>query len=143
MCVMVRTYSMLRNVLAFTVCLKITCKVPTDKPAHRLMRTDRFIFRPQGARHNRHIIDALWFDQWLANTDILRQPVTVRINGVIQTNDGTGAFLTDLELDGQNYYLEPGDRMDFNGDMFHRWRSLVQTTGIAVLILPPNPLEES
>jgi len=43
----------------------------------------------------------------------------------------------ELELDGQNYCLNPGDSLAFNSDAFHRWRNAGQSTGIAVLILPP------
>jgi quercetin dioxygenase-like cupin family protein len=45
----------------------------------------------------------------------------------------------ELELDGQNYSLKPGDNLAFNSDAFHRWRSTGTTTGIAVLIIPNNP----
>ena len=43
----------------------------------------------------------------------------------------------ELELDGQNYCLNPGDSLAFNSDAFHRWRNSGDTTGIAVLVLPP------
>ena len=43
----------------------------------------------------------------------------------------------DLELDGQNYCLNPGDSLAFNSDAFHRWRNAGDTAGIAVLVLPP------
>ena len=43
----------------------------------------------------------------------------------------------ELELDGQNYCLNPGDSLAFNSDAFHRWRNSGETTGIAVLVLPP------
>jgi len=46
----------------------------------------------------------------------------------------------ELELDGQNYCLNPGDNLVFNSDAFHRWRNAGSTTGIAVLIIPNNPL---
>lgn len=42
----------------------------------------------------------------------------------------------ELELDGQNYCLTPGDSLAFNGDAFHRWRNSGDSTGIAVLVLP-------
>jgi transcriptional regulator with XRE-family HTH domain len=42
----------------------------------------------------------------------------------------------ELELDGQNYCLNPGDSLAFNSDAFHRWRNSGETTGIAVLVLP-------
>ena len=45
----------------------------------------------------------------------------------------------EIELDGQNYCLNPGDNLTFNSDAFHRWRSTGTTTGIAVLIIPNNP----
>jgi transcriptional regulator with XRE-family HTH domain len=44
----------------------------------------------------------------------------------------------ELELDGQNYCLNPGDSLAFNSDAFHRWRNPGNATGIAVLILPPT-----
>lgn len=44
----------------------------------------------------------------------------------------------ELELDNQNYSLNPGDSLAFNGDAFHRWRNLGAKTGIAILILPQN-----
>jgi transcriptional regulator with XRE-family HTH domain len=46
----------------------------------------------------------------------------------------------ELELDGQNYCLNPGDSLAFNSDAFHRWRNSGDSTGIAVLILPPQSL---
>jgi transcriptional regulator with XRE-family HTH domain len=49
----------------------------------------------------------------------------------------------ELELDGQSYTLKPGDMLDFNSDAFHRWHNLDQTTGIAVLVLPPQSLDQS
>jgi transcriptional regulator with XRE-family HTH domain len=45
----------------------------------------------------------------------------------------------ELELDGQNYSLNPGDSLAFNSDAFHRWRNTGSNTGIAVLIIPNNP----
>ena len=45
----------------------------------------------------------------------------------------------ELELDGQNYCLDPGDSLAFNSDAYHRWRSTGSATGIAVLIIPNNP----
>ena len=45
----------------------------------------------------------------------------------------------ELELDGQNYSLNPGDNLAFNSDAFHRWRNTGLNTGIAVLIIPNNP----
>jgi transcriptional regulator with XRE-family HTH domain len=45
----------------------------------------------------------------------------------------------ELELDGQNYCLNPGDNLAFNSDAFHRWRNTGSNTGIAVLIIPNNP----
>jgi transcriptional regulator with XRE-family HTH domain len=45
----------------------------------------------------------------------------------------------ELELDGQNYSLNPGDNLAFNSDAFHRWRNMGLNTGIAVLIIPNNP----
>ncbi len=44
----------------------------------------------------------------------------------------------ELELDGQNYCLNPGDSLAFNSDAYHRWRSTGSATGIAVLIIPNN-----
>ena len=44
----------------------------------------------------------------------------------------------ELELDGQNYCLNPGDSLAFDSDAYHRWRSTGSTTGIAVLIIPNN-----
>lgn len=49
----------------------------------------------------------------------------------------------ELELDGQNYCLNPGDSLAFNSDAYHRWRNAGESTGIAVLILPSTSLEES
>jgi transcriptional regulator with XRE-family HTH domain len=42
----------------------------------------------------------------------------------------------ELELEGQNYCLHPGDSLAFNSDAFHRWRNSGDSTGIAVLVLP-------
>ena len=42
----------------------------------------------------------------------------------------------ELELDGQNYFLNPGDSLAFSSDAFHRWRNTGSATGIAVLIIP-------
>jgi len=49
----------------------------------------------------------------------------------------------ELELDGQTYCLDPGDSLAFNSDAFHRWRNSDNSTGIAVLVLPPTVLQES
>ena len=42
----------------------------------------------------------------------------------------------ELELDGQNYCLDPGDSLAFNSDAFHRWHNTGAATGVAVLIIP-------
>ncbi len=44
----------------------------------------------------------------------------------------------ELELDGQTYTLNPGDSLAFNSDAYHRWRNTGNSTGIAVLIIPPS-----
>lgn len=49
----------------------------------------------------------------------------------------------ELELDGQNYCLNPGDSLAFNSDAYHRWRNAGESTGIAVLILPSATQESS
>ena len=49
----------------------------------------------------------------------------------------------ELDLDGQNYRLNPGDSLAFNSDAFHRWHNTGSTTGIAVLILPQITNNES
>ncbi|MBN1453895.1 MAG: helix-turn-helix domain-containing protein [Anaerolineales bacterium] len=49
----------------------------------------------------------------------------------------------ELELDGQNYCLNPGDSLAFNSDAFHRWHNSGDSTGIAILILPSPSLQES
>ncbi len=49
----------------------------------------------------------------------------------------------ELELDGQNYCLNPGDSLAFTSDAFHRWRNSGDSTGIAVLILPPTSFKDS
>jgi transcriptional regulator with XRE-family HTH domain len=49
----------------------------------------------------------------------------------------------ELELDGQNYCLNPGDSLAFNSDAFHRWRNSGSSTGIAVLILPSSSFKAS
>jgi transcriptional regulator with XRE-family HTH domain len=49
----------------------------------------------------------------------------------------------ELELEGQNYCLNPGDSLAFNSDAFHRWRNTGDSTGIAVLILPSTSFQES
>lgn len=48
----------------------------------------------------------------------------------------------ELELEGQTYCLNPGDSLAFNSAAFHRWRSNENTTGIAVLVLPPTSSQE-
>ena len=48
----------------------------------------------------------------------------------------------ELELEGQTYCLNPGDSLAFNSDAFHRWRNTENTTGIAVLVLPPPSSQE-
>ena len=45
----------------------------------------------------------------------------------------------ELEMEGQNYLLNPGDSLEFDSDAFHRWRNSEETTGIAVFVLPPHP----
>lgn len=49
----------------------------------------------------------------------------------------------ELELDGQMYSLDPGDSLAFNSDAFHRWRNPGETSGIAVLLLPPTSSQET
>lgn len=49
----------------------------------------------------------------------------------------------EVEMDGQNYCLNPGDSLAVNSDTFHRWRNSNQITGIAVLVLPPTSFQES
>jgi transcriptional regulator with XRE-family HTH domain len=49
----------------------------------------------------------------------------------------------ELELEGQNYCLHPGDSLAFNSDAFHRWCNSGDSTGIAVLILPSTSSKDS
>jgi len=49
----------------------------------------------------------------------------------------------ELELEGQTYCLNPGDSLAFNSDAFHRWRNTGESTGIAVLIIPPATSQET
>lgn len=42
----------------------------------------------------------------------------------------------EFELEGQTYYLNPGDSLAFNSEAFHRWRNSGDSTGIAVLVSP-------
>ena len=49
----------------------------------------------------------------------------------------------ELELEGRNYCLQPGDSLAFNSDAFHRWRNAGDSTGIAVLVLPPTPIQDA
>ena len=41
----------------------------------------------------------------------------------------------ELEMDGQNFSLNPGDTLTFSSDAFHRWHNPVNAPGIAVLVL--------
>jgi len=49
----------------------------------------------------------------------------------------------ELELDGQNFCLNPGDSLAFNSDAFHRWRNTGDSTGIAVLVFSSSRGQES
>jgi len=72
----------------------------------------------------------------LANTKTVTSPSgvpTVRRHSILCL-----CGQVELELDGQNYCLNPGDNLAFNSDAFHRWRNTGSNTGIAVLIIPNN-----
>lgn len=44
----------------------------------------------------------------------------------------------ELELDCQNFILNPGDNLDFCSDGFHRWHNTSDSAGIIVIVLPPD-----
>ena len=49
----------------------------------------------------------------------------------------------EVYVDGQHYCLIPGDSMTFNSDDFHRWHNSDNSTGIALIVLPPLAIKAS
>jgi len=45
----------------------------------------------------------------------------------------------EYDVDDQCYVLDPGDSLTFNGEAFHRWRNPGTETGVAVMVLTPQP----
>jgi hypothetical protein len=78
----------------------------------QIVRAALRVFGPQRQTDNRHIINALGFDDGLADAEVRRQPVGVGIELVVQPDDGVGARFADLELHGQHRHAGPRYRVD-------------------------------
>lgn len=46
-----------------------------------------------------------------------------------------------LEVDEQSYSLSPGDALTFNSEILHRWHNPGSSTGVAVLVIPPDSMK--
>ena len=57
---------------------------------------------PEGKADDRDIIDPLGLDQRRAHTQLGRQPVGMRMHGVVQAHQGSLIGDTDLELNGDD-----------------------------------------
>jgi hypothetical protein len=68
------------------------------------------IARPQRQRDDRDVVDALGLDQGFADVQLLRQPVPVREDRVVQTDDRLGARHADLVLDRDQRLARPRHR---------------------------------
>ncbi len=92
----------------------------------QLRRRDFGGFRPQGNAHNRYIVDAHGFDHRLHHAQILREPVIVAVDLVVQVEDGFFARNTDFKGHGQNGLTRLADgenivhAFDFRQHLFGR-----------------------
>lgn len=74
----------------------------------------------------------------LAASPATTEPTTLRRLSILCM---TGHL--EFELDQHNYELGPGDSLSINSDAFHRWLNMSESTGIAVLVIPPSTVLES
>jgi hypothetical protein len=75
-----------------------------------LVRAASGIVRPQGERDDRHIVDALGLDQRFTDAELLRQPVAIRVDRVVEAHQRLGARHADLELRGHDRESRLRDR---------------------------------
>ena len=68
----------------------------------QVLGSARRIFRPQRRRDDRHIVNALGFHDGRQDAEILRAPVLVREDSVIEPDQCLGAWFADLELHGED-----------------------------------------
>ncbi len=76
----------------------------------QVVRAPRRIFRPQRQGDDRDVVDPLRPHQRLAHVELGRQPVLVRQDRFVQTDDRLGARHADLVLDGDHRLPGAGDR---------------------------------
>ena len=72
----------------------------------------RGVGSPQRDGNDRHVVDAQRFDDGFAHAQLGRNPVPVRLDGVVQTHQRLGAVLPDLELHRQHRHAGFGHRID-------------------------------
>ena len=70
------------------------------------------VLGPEGGGDDRHVIDALGFDQGLAHAQVGRQPVLIGIDLGVEADDGVGAVLAHLELHRDHRQAGSGDGID-------------------------------
>ncbi len=99
--------------------------------ALQFMGAPLLILRPQRQGDRGNVIDAFRFDDRLQHTGARRHPVLVRVHGVVEPHDGSGAILTHLVLDGQHRHagtrhrVRMLDALDLGQHLFERNRDEV------------------
>ena len=89
------------------------------------------LVRPQGQRHDGHVVDAHRLDDRLSDTESGRNPVEVRIHLVVQAGDRRLTRHTHFELDGDHRRARPAHRVhvldaaDLGQLLFQRKRNQV------------------
>ena len=92
------------------------------------------VLGPEGRGDNGDVVDALGFDQGLAHAQVGRQPVLIGQDLGVEADDGVGAVLAHLELDGDHRQAGAGDGIDML-DALHLGQHLFRRTGDQLLDL--------
>jgi hypothetical protein len=68
------------------------------------------VLAPERERHHRHVVDALGLHDRLADAEVGRDPVAVRLQGVVQAHERFRPRHADLELHGEHRHARARDR---------------------------------
>ena len=68
------------------------------------------VLRVHRQRDDRHVVDALGFDQRRADAEAARQPVGIRVDRVVEADQRFGAWHADLELHREHRHAGPRER---------------------------------
>ena len=84
------------------------------RPRHLLQLEGRAfrVRRAESQRDDRHVVDALGLDDRLHHPEIGRQPVAIRVHGVVEADDRVVVLDADRELHGDDRHARPRYRED-------------------------------